>query len=91
MRTLIMLGFLAGAFGFANIAQAGGFDRPCTSAPQNQWLSIEALQQKVEAQGYKVRKAKLKSACGELYATDKSGKRVELFVDPTNGSIIGTE
>jgi hypothetical protein len=43
----------------------------------------------VEAQGYRVQKAKLKNACGELYALDKSGVRVELFVDPTNGEIIG--
>jgi hypothetical protein len=91
MRTLTALALLAGTLGFANIAQAGGFDRPCTSAPQNQWLSIEELQRKVEAQGYKVQKAKLKAACGELYATDKNGNRVELFVDPTNAAIIGTE
>jgi hypothetical protein len=91
MRTFTMLALLAGTLGLASIAEAGAFDRPCTSAPKNQWLSIEELQQKVEAQGYKVRKAKLKSACGELYATDKNGTRVELFVDPTNAAIIGTE
>ena len=43
----------------------------------------------VEALGYKVHKSKLKNACGEVYATDKDGKRVELFVDPTNGQIVG--
>jgi hypothetical protein len=36
-----------------------------------------------------VRKGKLKHACGEFYATDKAGARVELFVDPTNGTIVG--
>ena len=44
---------------------------------------------KVEALGYKVQKAKLKNACGELYTIDKNGGRVELFVDPTSGQIIG--
>ena len=48
-----------------------------------------ALQAKVEAQGYTVKKAKLKKACGEMYSLDKNGKRVELFVDPTNGKIVG--
>ncbi len=91
MRAFTIVALLAGTLGFASVAQAGGFGRPCTSAPQNQWLSIESLQQKLEAQGYKVRKAKLKNACGELYATDKNGNRVELFVDPTNGAVIGTE
>ena len=47
------------------------------------------LQAKVEALGYKVQKAKLKTACGELYTIDKNGGRVELFVDPTSGQIIG--
>lgn len=75
--------------GMASSAQAGTFGKPCTAAPQNQWLSIEALQSKVEALGYKVQKAKLKNACGELYTLDKSGNRVELFVDPTDGQIAG--
>ena len=56
---------------------------------RTQWLSLEALQSKVEALGYKVQKAKLKNACGELYTLDKNGNRVELFVDPTNGQIAG--
>lgn len=71
------------------IAQAGSLGRPCTNAPQGQWLSMPALQAKVEALGYKVQKTRLKNACGELYTIDKSGGRVELFVDPTNGEIIG--
>lgn len=75
--------------GLATSAQAGSLGKPCTAAPQNQWLSLEALQSKVEALGYKVQKAKLKNACGELYTLDKSGKRVELFVDPTSGQIVG--
>ncbi|OYX79775.1 MAG: hypothetical protein B7Y77_01435 [Bradyrhizobium sp. 35-63-5] len=80
----IALGILA-----ATPADAGSLGKACTAAPQSQWLSIDALQAKVEAQGYKVRNAKLKKACGEIYATDKDGKRVELFVDPTNGAIVG--
>jgi hypothetical protein len=73
--------------GIASSAQAGGLGKPCTDAPNNRWLSVEVLQSKVEALGYQVQKAKLKNACGELYALDKNGNRVELFVDPTNGQI----
>lgn len=73
----------------ATIANAGSLGRPCTSAPQSQWLSLDALQAKIEAQGYRVQKAKLKAACGELYTIDKSGGRVELFVDPTSAAIVG--
>lgn len=75
--------------GLAGSAQASSLGRPCTTAPETQWLSMQELQAKVEALGYKVRKAKLKKGCGELYVLDKNGNRVELFVDPTNGQIVG--
>jgi len=89
MHKLITLTAAAGLLGVVTAAQAGSLGRPCTSAPQSQWLSMGALQAKVEAQGYSVRKAKLKAACGELYTVDKDGNRVELFVDPTSGEIVG--
>lgn len=81
---------IAGAIlGLASPAQAGSLGHPCTSAPESQWLPIQELQTKVEALGFKIQKAKLKNACGELYTLDKNGNRVELFVDPTNGQIVG--
>lgn len=75
--------------GAATPAQAGSLGKPCTDASRDRWLSIEALQNKVEALGYKVQSAKLKNACGELYTLDKNGNRVELFVDPADGHIVG--
>ena len=90
IATTVKISFFAIALamlGMASSAQAGTLGKPCTAAPQNQWLSVEALQSKIEALGYKVQKAKLKNACGELYTLDQSGNRVELFVDPTNGQI----
>jgi hypothetical protein len=89
MRKFTLLTAAAAIAGTATFAQAGSLGRPCTAAPQSQWLPMQALQAKVEALGYKVQKAKLKAACGELYTIDKSGNRVELFVDPTNGEIVG--
>jgi hypothetical protein len=95
LRTATLLRISAAAVavatsgGLAFPAQAGSLGRPCTSAPENQWLPMRELQAKVEALGYKVQKVKLKNACGELYTIDKTGNRVELFVDPTSGKIIG--
>lgn len=88
MRKIILLAGATIVVGAA-AAQAGSLGRPCTSAPENQWLSMQDLQAKVEASGYKVQKAKFKKACGEFYTIDKTGNRVELFVDPTNGQIVG--
>lgn len=88
MRKIIIFTLAATVLGTA-AAHAGSLGRPCTNAPENQWLSVQALQTKIEAQGYKVQKAKLKKACGEFYTVDKDGKQVELFLDPTNGQIVG--
>ncbi len=89
MRKLTAFAAAVGIVATASLAQAGSLGRPCTNASQDKWLTIEDLQTKVEALGYTVRNAKLKNACGEFYATDKGGARVELFVDPTNGAIVG--
>lgn len=88
MRKLLIVsaGLLLGS---ATIAQAGSLGRPCTNAPQAQWLRLEQLQAKVEALGYTVQKAKLKNQCGEIYARDKTGGKIELFLDPANGNIVG--
>lgn len=86
-RTAILAtGILLSAVTFAD---AGSLGRPCTSAPQSQWLTLDAIQVKIEALGYRIQKAKLKAACGELYTIDKNGSRVELFVDPVTGTIVG--
>ena len=76
------------ATGTAFAAQANSLGRPCTSAPESQWLSLDVLKAKAESQGYKVQKAKLKAACGEIYVLDQNGARTELFVDPTTGQIV---
>lgn len=89
MHKIITLSVTGAIIGAATLAEAGSLGRPCTSAPQTEWLSMDVLRSKVEALGYNVRKAKLHNACGELYTIDKNGGRVELFVDPTNGAIVG--
>lgn len=89
MRKLTALAVATALLGTTSLALANGLGWPCTAAPQSRWLSLDALQGKVEALGYAVRKGKLKNACGEFYATDKNGAHVELFVDPTNGTLMG--
>lgn len=89
MRKLVLLTAAAAILSASGAAYAGSLGRPCTNAPESQWLSIQQLQSKIEGQGYKVRKAKLAKACGEFYSIDKNGNQVELFLDPTNGQIVG--
>ena len=88
MQRTITLAAAVLALGAAG-AHAGTLGRPCTSAAESQYLTQDQLQGKAEAQGYKVTRVKVANACGEIYALDKDGAKVELFVDPTNGNIIG--
>lgn len=87
--TAATLGIVAlGATG----AQASSLGRPCTSAPDSQYLTVAELQAKAESQGYIVNRVKIAKACGEIYAHHKSsGARVELFVDPTNGNVVAAK
>ena len=91
MRTTTIVVATAAVIAGAFSAQASSLGRPCTAAPQSQWLSVEALKAKAEAQGYKVQKAKISKACGEIYALDQNNARTELFVDPTSGEIVAKE
>jgi hypothetical protein len=60
--------------GMATSAQARSVGQPCNAVQQSQWLSLDALQSKVEALGYKVQKVE-KNACSELrLALEKSPK-----------------
>ena len=72
-------------------AQASSLGRPCTSAPESAYLTAADLQAKAEAQGYTVRRVKIAKACGEIYATDRTGTKIELFVDPTSGAVVGSK
>lgn len=89
MHKITLFAAAAAILAFAASAQAGSLGKPCTSAPESQWLALDELKAKVEGLGYKVKKAKLKNGCGELYTIDKNGSRAELFVDPTSGQIVG--
>ena len=72
-------------------AQAKSLGRACTTAPESQYLATTELKAKIEAQGYTVREIEIEKACAEVYAIDKAGAKVELFLDPTNGSIVGSK
>jgi hypothetical protein len=91
MRKIAIVTAALVSAGILTTAQAGGLGRPCTSAPESTWLSLSALKAKAESLGYKVEKAKLKAACGEVYARDGNGVRTELFLDPTSGAVVAKQ
>ncbi len=63
----------------------------CTDEPKNKWMSEEAFKKKAEDLGYKIRKCKQPGSCYEIYGTNKEGKKVEIYFNPVDGSIVKEE
>ena len=81
MKALLVV---TAAFLTAGVAYA---KKDCTKAPKSEWMSEEAFKKKVEAEGYTIKKFKQPGSCYEIYGTDKAGKKVEIYFDPTTGSM----
>ncbi len=61
----------------------------CTDAPKSGWLSEEAMKQKIADAGYQIDKFKLTDGnCYEIYGKDKEGKKVEIYFNPVDGSVV---
>ena len=54
----------------------------CDSGDPAQWRAQEALQKKLAADGWQVRKIKVDGGCYEAYATTPEGDKVEAYFDP---------
>lgn len=71
--------------GTASMAHA---KKDCTTEPQSKWMSEADFKKKVEAEGYKISKFKQPGTCYEIYGTNKDGKKVEIYFNPVDGSIV---
>ncbi len=60
----------------------------CTDQPKDKWMSEADFKKKVEAEGYKIRKFKQPGTCYEIYGQNKDGKKVEIYFNPVDGSIV---
>ena len=58
------------------------------SVPQAEWQAKEALQQKLEADGWKIKTIKIDQGCYEVYGTDAAGKRMETYFDPKSFEVM---
>ena len=90
-KITISLALLAGLA--ASPAFATSYAGTCTTAPEDQWMTEADAQAKITEAGYKVAKIKRTRTgnCYEAHVTDKSGKKMELFLDPTSASIVHSQ
>jgi hypothetical protein len=79
---------MAALMALSGIATAGP---KCTDEPQTKWLSAEEMTKRFQAQGFTDSVKKLhvsKGQCWEIYGTDKSGQKVEVYFHPITGAIM---
>ncbi|GIL18475.1 MAG: hypothetical protein BroJett040_22260 [Oligoflexia bacterium] len=60
----------------------------CTKEPKEKWMSEADFKKRVEAEGYTIKKFKQPGTCYEIYGTDKTGKKVEIYFNPVDFSIV---
>lgn len=68
-------------------AHADDRNASCTDAAKSTWLSVDAIKAKAEEAGFsKVKNVKVMGSCYEVYAFDKTGKKVEVLFNPVTGA-----
>lgn len=75
---VMLLSFASSAFAKKN----------CTSEPKSKWMSVEAFKSMAEKDGYKISKFKQPGTCYEIYGANKDGKKIEIYFNPVDGSIV---
>lgn len=80
MKKILFGGLLACSL-FTGQVYATGL-ATCDSGDPAGWQAKETLQQKLEAQGWDVRRIKEDGGCWEVYAKDAGGERVEAYFHP---------
>lgn len=78
----------AGILFAAGAAQA---DNGGCSVPEAQWQPRDALQQKLEGEGWTVRSIEVDDGCYEVYGVDADGRRMEAEYNPQTLALLDEE
>lgn len=70
-------------------AHASTYAGQCTDRPKSEWMNTADVKARIQSQGYSVGKVKTGGSCYEVYAKDKGGQKVELFVNPVDARVVG--
>lgn len=86
---LFSIALIAGGIVFAP-SFAGESRNASAAGSERQWLSIGQVHDKIEAAGYRnVEKIEREHGVYEARATDRSGARVKLYINPQTGEVAG--
>ena len=56
--------------------------------PEADRQPVEALQQKLEGEGWQIKKIKMDDGCYEVYAVTDTGERIEAYFDPKTFAMV---
>ena len=57
----------------------------CEPIDNADWMTETALEERLVAEGWKVRRIKVDGGCWEIYGTTPEGERVEAYFHPATG------
>ena len=86
MKTIATL-VLAGTAALVSSGAMAG-SKQCTEAPRSEWLPEQQMKDRILRDGYTIDKFKVSGQCYEIYGRDNAGNKVEIYFDPTDGSIV---
>jgi hypothetical protein len=89
--TLIATLLLCGSLSPAAPALAESNEAACTKEPAAKWIGEDAAKTAAIGSGLDVRDIKVENSCYEIYALDKTGKRIQVVMNPITGQIVGNE
>ena len=87
MKKLVLLATTMLSLAYISPSMASSSDVLCSSMA-GQPLSMKEVKSMVTAKGYDVRRVKREDGCLEVYAIDKQGSRVEIYLHPVSGKIV---
>jgi len=82
MKIFLIIGLMLG------IISVSYAKKVCTDQPKEMWMSKESFKAKVESEGYQIAKFKQPGSCYEIYGLSPQGKKVEIYFNPVDGSIV---
>ncbi len=75
-------------FGFLMISSLSYAETKCTTEPTSKWKDQETFKKDLE-KTYTIKKFKVTPGnCYEIYGFDKAGKKIEIYFNPVDGSIV---
>jgi hypothetical protein len=77
MKRFVLSALIASVAGIGSASAAG-----ICNVPDAEWQPKEALQKKLEGEGWSIKTIKIDEGCYEVYGKDAAGNRMETYFDP---------